>query len=67
LARDAAGRAMPLSRANGPFLALKVPAGKTHVRMRYRPPGFVPGAWISGATLVILAAVGLLRRTKSVA
>ena len=57
-ARDAAGRALPLSRANGPFLALKVPAGSTHVRMRYRPPGFVPGAWISGATLVILAAVG---------
>ncbi|MET0618886.1 MAG: YfhO family protein, partial [Thermoanaerobaculia bacterium] len=64
-ARDAAGRALPLSRANGPFLALKVPAGSTQVRMRYRPPGFVAGAWISGITLVILVAVWLRRRTAT--
>ena len=66
-ARDGAGRGLPVFRANGPFLALRVPAGSTLVRMRYRPPGFVPGAWISGATLVILAAVWLRRRAGSVA
>jgi len=66
-ARDTAGRALPLSRANGPFLALKVSAGETHVRMHYRPPGFVPGAWISGASLVILmlVSVGLRRRAAT--
>ena len=66
-ARDAAGRELPVFRANGPFLALRVPAGNTQVRMRYRPPGFLAGAWISGITLVILAAVWLRRRAGSVA
>jgi hypothetical protein len=61
--RDAAGKKLPLFRANGPFLALRVAAGTTNVRLRYRPPGFVAGLWIAAATAAVLAAAA--RRGKS--
>ncbi len=61
-AENDAGDALPLFRANGPFLALRLPAGNTRVRLRYSPPGFLPGVAISGLTLAILAAVALRRR-----
>ncbi len=34
---------LELRRANGPFLAVRVPAGSHRVRLRYLPPGFVRG------------------------
>ena len=58
-AENGAGDALPLFRANGPFLALRLPAGNTRVRLRYSPPGFLLGAAISGITLAMLAAVAL--------
>jgi hypothetical protein len=55
---DAAGsrRAEPLAvtRANGPFLAVRVPPGTHRVRLRYRPPGWTAGLWIAAATALLL-------------
>jgi hypothetical protein len=55
---DAAGsgRRDPLAvaRANGPFLAVRVPAGEHRVRLRYRPPGWTAGLWIAAATSLVL-------------
>ncbi len=61
-ARDAAGHALALARANGPFLAVRLPEGSTGVRLRYRPPGFLAGAWISAGTLLMLAGIAVSRR-----
>ena len=65
-ARDVAGKALPLFRANGPFLAIHISAGKTSVRLRYRPPGFVSGSWISAATLLLLGVMALRARRSEV-
>ncbi len=62
-ARGRDGAALSLARANGPFLALHLPAGTHHVALRYRPPGLLPGAWISAGTLaLVLAAIARGRR-----
>ena len=55
-ARDEAGNAVAVLRANGPFLALKLPAGDHRIRLRYRPPGFSAGLTISA--LAAAAAIG---------
>jgi hypothetical protein len=52
---------LALSRANGPFLALRVPAGTHRVRLRYRPPGWIAGLWIGAATCLTLVAYLALR------
>jgi len=59
------GEPLALSRANGPFLALRVPGGTHRVRLRYRPPGWTAGLWIGGATIVLLAGSLALQRRKS--
>jgi hypothetical protein len=61
-ARDSAGAALAVTRANGPFLAVRLPEGHRGVRLRYRPPGFLAGAWISAGTLLMLAGIALSRR-----
>jgi len=50
------GRGEPLAvtRANGPFLAMRVPAGTHRVRLRYRPPGWTAGLWIAAATALLV-------------
>ncbi len=58
------GAAVPVSRANGPFLALNLPEGAQRVRLRYRPPGFVAGAWISAATAAALLAAAVAARRQ---
>ncbi len=63
-AQDADGVPIPVTRANGPFLALRVPPGSGRVVLRYRPPGFVAGTWVSAATLGLLVAGGALRRLR---
>jgi hypothetical protein len=60
-ARDENGRSLPIARANGPFLALRVPAGEHRVRLDYAAPGFRTGALVSAATL-LAAAFGLVVR-----
>ncbi len=66
-ARTDAGADVSAYRANGPFLALRLPGGVHHVRLRYRPPGFGFGTAISALTLaVILVAAGARRRGSRV-
>jgi hypothetical protein len=55
---------LALSRANGPFLALRVPAGTHRVRLRYRPPGWIAGLWIGAATCLTLVAYLALRSAR---
>jgi hypothetical protein len=67
-ARDGEGNALAVYRANGPFLALRLPPGDTRVRLKYSPPGFLAGAGISGVTILALAGVGVAvgrRRARS--
>lgn len=66
-ARGAEGATIPVSPANGPFLALRVPAGTRRVALRYSPPGFVAGTWISVATLAALVGAAGRRRGPRVA
>ncbi|MFY9551568.1 MAG: hypothetical protein WAU32_10485 [Thermoanaerobaculia bacterium] len=58
------GAKLPVLRANGPFLALRLPAGETRVRLRYRPPGAQAGALfgLTGAALLCAAGVAMSRR-----
>lgn len=56
------GRPSPLSVAGGRHCSLAVPAGTSRVRLRYRPPGALPGALISGGAL-LLCLGALLRRS----
>jgi len=55
--READGAPLDLRRANGPFLAVVLPPGDHVVRLRYRPPGFAAGVFVSALTFV--TAVGL--------
>jgi hypothetical protein len=43
VAADERGRRIPVSLANGPFLALVVPRGQHRIRLSYRPPGLALG------------------------
>jgi hypothetical protein len=63
-ARDAEGRPVPVLRANGPFLALALPAGDHRIALRYRPPGFRTGAAIAGATAAVLGIGAALARAR---
>lgn len=53
------GAPASLVRAQYQFMAVQVPAGEVRVSLRYVPPGFRAGAWISLISLFVLAA-GLL-------
>jgi hypothetical protein len=65
-AHDERGRRLATALANGPFLAIRVPADASRVRLTYAPPGFRTGSVVSLATLLIVAAVGLLNLGRSV-
>lgn len=56
------GRPSPLSVADGGHCSLAVPEGTSRVRLRYRAPGALPGASISGGAL-LLCLGALLRRS----
>jgi hypothetical protein len=60
---DVGGRSTPVYRANGPFIAVPVPAGSSVVRVRYRPRSFFFGAALSALGLVSLAFLARLGRT----
>ena len=60
----AGGRALATLRVNHAFLGVRVPAGDHTVVCRYRPPGFVAGARISGATAALLALAAVLHRGR---
>ena len=52
---DVGGRSTPVYRANGPFMAVPVPAGSSVVRVRYRPRSLMFGAALSALGLLSLA------------
>jgi hypothetical protein len=60
-ARDEHGRPLRVASANGPFLAVAIPAGEHAVRLRYRPPGLFVGLGIAVASLVVAAALAFRR------
>ncbi len=66
-AENDTGARLPLLRANGPFMAVKLPEGETRVRLRYRPPGsgIAAIAGISGAALLCVAGVAVSRRRRA--
>src|SRR5262249_20008489 len=49
------GAATAVRRADGRHLAVRVPAGRSEVSMRYAPPHFRPGLLLAGLSLVIAA------------
>jgi hypothetical protein len=51
------GLSLPVAHANGPFLAISVPAGEHRVRLRYVAPGSAAGAAVSAAAALLLAGV----------
>ena len=55
-AKDEAGMDLPVSLADGPFRALRLPPGHHVVTLTYRPPGFRLGAILAAATFLALAA-----------
>jgi hypothetical protein len=63
-ARDDRGNPLETTRANGPFLALLVPAGDHRIALTYTEPGFWPGAIVSGATVLLLLIVGGAARSR---
>ena len=66
-AREAAsGRALELRRANGPFMALTLPAGVHRVALRYSPPGFRAGVVISALTVLVALGLALADRRRAV-
>lgn len=61
------GRAAPITRAEGAFGAVEVPAGKHRIRLAYRPPELANGAAVSGGALLLcvgLLTVSRVRRRK---
>jgi hypothetical protein len=60
---DVGGRSAPVYRANGPLMAVPVPAGSSVVRVRYRPRSLFLGAALSALGLVSLAWLGRFRRS----
>lgn len=63
-ARDESGKLLPVSRANGPFLAVTVPRGDHRVSLTYTPPGARAGAAVSLASLALAATATLFARRK---
>jgi hypothetical protein len=61
------GRGVPLVEHHGRHRAVAIPAGRSIVEMRYRPPGWRPGLAVAGATLLVLALLELVARRRDVA
>jgi len=60
-ARDEASRSLKTTLADGPFLAVSVPAGDHRIVLDYAPPGWHSGLVVSLATAAILAAAAFKR------
>ena len=58
------GQDRPLVPYNHAFLGFEAPAGRHEAVLRYRPDGFVRGAAVSAATVVLCSAAGLGRRRR---
>jgi hypothetical protein len=56
------GRDAKLDRADYTLRAVAIPAGRSRVVLRYRPPGFALGLFASGLTLAALVALAMSAR-----
>jgi len=52
---------IPIVQADGALLGVDLGPGSGRVELRYRPPGFVIGAVLTGLTLLALAGAALRR------
>ncbi len=66
VATDKRGERIPVSLANGPFLALLVPRGHHQIRLSYRPPGLGFGLLLTGLAggAAVAVAVAQSRRAR---
>lgn len=48
----------------GVFISTPLEAGTHEIELRFRPPGLVPGIVISGASILLLAALTVIRRRR---
>jgi len=62
---EVSGKTVPVVRANGVFLAARVPAGETEAVFRYRPPLFREGAVVSAVSALVAAALAWRSRNIS--
>jgi hypothetical protein len=58
------GRRATVRRADGRHLAVRLPAGRSHVRLRYRPPGLRSGLALGLIGLIAVAALAVPRRSS---
>lgn len=63
-ARDERNAVLPVSRANGAFLAVTVPAGEHRVRLRYSPPGSRVGLLVTLGTAIGTLVLAVARRRR---
>jgi Bacterial membrane protein YfhO len=58
------GRRAPTLHANYVELATPIPAGRSEVRLEFRPPGYIAGAAVSGCGVIILGAALVVFRNR---
>jgi uncharacterized membrane protein YfhO len=61
---EAAGARLPVFRANGAFLAVRIPAGESEIVCRYTPPLLREGVAVSAASAAIVAALAWRSRRR---
>lgn len=60
-AENESGETVPVSLANGPFLALIVPPGNPRIRLSYRPPGLGLGLLLTGLSAGAAVVVAIVQ------
>ncbi|HEY3203051.1 MAG TPA: YfhO family protein [Thermoanaerobaculia bacterium] len=63
-AQDESAHSVPVLPANGPFLAVALPAGDHRISMRYSPPGFATGLKISAITAALVTLAVFARKQR---
>ena len=58
------GRPVPVVRANGRHLAVRIPSGRSRIRLAYRPPHLTGGLVLAGGAVAAVLALALVRRRK---
>jgi len=58
------GQPHPVVRANGPYVAAWLPAGRLSIEISYRAPGFLIGCILAGLSVLALLAVFLSKRRR---
>jgi hypothetical protein len=65
-ARDASGAPLPLETVNHAFVGVWVPAGRTEVRLSYRPRSVRDGMVLFAAGLAASVLLGVARRSETI-